>query len=228
MKQKQLFSIVLHFIIFFLLISPSIPTSSSIQQQNDENKTSYPGLKQHTTTSLLDTNYIYNLTENLSKIIWTEYNYSNGEIQRGRAFGTPGEWKAAEIIAENMTKLGLWTRKEPIANIEDTLPHVASKLEVLDYQVTLINRKTNTQNIISECYIAPTWKGPRNNPDKINHHFIHNNLDIIPIEDAKKQWYKEQKGTIENNYLFITVDHAFNPYDTVDPIQWLLCLFLSP
>lgn len=44
----------------------------------------------------------------MSNIITSEYDTNQGEIQRGRAFGTPGEWKAAEIIAENMTKLGCY------------------------------------------------------------------------------------------------------------------------
>ena len=48
--------------------------------------------------SILDLQYIYNLTEALSNIIFTEYDEENGEQAKGRVFGSKGEHKAAEIL----------------------------------------------------------------------------------------------------------------------------------
>jgi len=67
--------------------------------------------------SVVDIEYIYNITKALSYIIFTEYDESAGEIAKGRAFGTKGEWRAADILYENMTKLGLYTKKEKIENL---------------------------------------------------------------------------------------------------------------
>ena len=85
--------------------------------------------------SVLDLQYIYNITENLSHIIFTEYDESAGEIAKGRAFGTKGERKAAEILYENMTKLGLYTWNESIENIPE-YPYVASNIEILERSYT--------------------------------------------------------------------------------------------
>ena len=54
----------------------------------------------------LDTQYIYNITENLSNVIYKAYN--NSEIPKGRYFGSKGEQYAAEdIIGPNMSILNL-------------------------------------------------------------------------------------------------------------------------
>lgn len=77
----------------------------------------------------LDLKYIYNITENLSNIIFTEY--EDGEIAKGRAYGTKGEHRAADILLENMTKLGLNAYKEQINNT-DKYPQLTHELEVVD------------------------------------------------------------------------------------------------
>ena len=51
----------------------------------------------------LDSRFIYNITAALSNITKKEYDEETGEIAKGRAFGTIGEHKAAEIIRRNMT-----------------------------------------------------------------------------------------------------------------------------
>ena len=50
----------------------------------------------------IDYDYIYNVTENLSNIIFTSYDEENGELAKGRFFGTKGEWDAANYLADEM------------------------------------------------------------------------------------------------------------------------------
>jgi hypothetical protein len=103
----------------------------------------------------VDFDYIYNLTKNLSNIIFTEYNESAGELAKGRAFGTPGELKAGDILFKNFTKLGLYTYKEKIENIPNVLPEIASKIEILDRSLIIHNKSSGTKKEISDCYISP-------------------------------------------------------------------------
>lgn len=71
----------------------------------------------------LDTNYIYDITYNLSNIINTLY--GEGEIAKGRAYGSEGEqFAATDIIAPQMEALGLY---DPIA--DPTLPSYLEKIE---------------------------------------------------------------------------------------------------
>jgi len=132
-------------------------------------------LKISTNEKPLDIQFIYNITEKLSNIIFDEYDEEKGEIAKGRGFGTKGEHKAAEIIFENMTKLGLNTTLEKLNNRPDhPNDNIINKLEVLDYETRIKNKKI-------ESYIAPTWKGPRDNPSKINNNFTYNGLKVKPI-----------------------------------------------
>lgn len=86
----------------------------------------------------LDVQYIYNMTRALSNIVFTEYDEEHGEIVMGRSFGTKGEHKAAEILLENMSKLGLWAYKERIKPIFP-LYDLTTKIEILDYDVKINN-----------------------------------------------------------------------------------------
>ncbi len=99
---------------------------------------------------MLDSRFIYNITVALSNIIFNVYNESNGDIAKGRAFGTKGEHRAAEIIHENMTLFGLNTTFEQL----DKRPgypndDIISRLEILSYGV-----KVNGESI--DCFIAPS------------------------------------------------------------------------
>ena len=122
----------------------------------------------------LDLNYIYQLTENLSNIVFTEYNEELGEIAKGRAFGTKGEHKAAEILFENMSELGLKTELEPVNN-RLNLPAVASKIEVLEYGLSLKNGES-CETV--DCFPAYSIIGLRSNPFNLNCNFSYTNLKI--------------------------------------------------
>ena len=100
----------------------------------------------------LDINYIKSIVENLSNIIFTEYNESAGEIAKGRSFGTKGEHKAAQILYENMTKLGLNTTLEQINNTEKH-PKLTHAYVVLDYGLTLKNNSSGYNETV-DCWIS--------------------------------------------------------------------------
>lgn len=108
--------------------------------------------------SVLDLQYIYNITKTLSYIIFTEYNESAGEIAKGREFGTKGEHKAAEILFENMTNLGLYTWKESIKNTPATLSKlttkIASKVEILEMGLTVKKISDCSITPVTECYFS--------------------------------------------------------------------------
>jgi len=103
--------------------------------------------------------YIYNITKALSYIIFTEYNESAGEIAKGRYFGTKGEHKAAEILYENMTKLGLYTWKERIQNIPEkpyiAKPYIASKIEICERGLTVYDKISRSRIPVADCFVSP-------------------------------------------------------------------------
>jgi len=53
----------------------------------------------------LDYQFIYNITENLSNVIFDAY--EEGELRKGRAFGSKGELYAAKYIEDVMNEIGL-------------------------------------------------------------------------------------------------------------------------
>jgi len=175
----------------------------------------------------LDSRFIYNITAALSNIILSEYDEENGEIAKGRAFGTRGEHKAAEIICENMTKLGLYTKMEQIENTPK-LPDIAGKFEVIDYKLTITDKTSNCSNTI-DCYIAPTWAGPRGNHEQVNYNFSFQGLKIKHKPNILIPWGKHNVLSDEKeDYVFIVEDNSYNPNIPPPIMKKLFGLFLSP
>jgi len=123
--------------------------------------TAYPG-DEGDGENLLNTSYAYDITEQLSKIITDVY--EDGELAKGRAFGSKGEHFAAEnIIAYEMDKIGLWNPNlnppyleqiEPIESMYDDfdkLDNLTDKLEVLEQEI-----KINGTDVI-DGVIRPRW-----------------------------------------------------------------------
>lgn len=104
-NMKKIFVMILVTLLYFSCITIT-NTNSTAKASSEEDY-------------YLDTNYIYNITYNLSKIINTLY--EEGEIAKGRAYGSEGEQYAArEIIKPQMINLGLDNvTLEPITNITD-------------------------------------------------------------------------------------------------------------
>jgi len=152
---------VLFIVILLISIIPIPNISCNIIKTNDLKSNSWnEDIDLIINKSFLDLQFIYNITENLSKIIFTEYNESAGEIAKGRDFGTKGERKAAEIIFENMTKIGLITKKDRINNSKETLrgpQKIASKLEVIDKGLSILNEETGLRINVSEFFVTPRW-----------------------------------------------------------------------
>jgi len=170
--------------------------------------------------SILDIQFIYNITENLSNIIFNVYDENNGEIPKGRAFGTKGEHYAAEIIYENMTLLGLNTTLEKLGkrpgNSNDDL---ISKLEILDYEAKINNK-------LIDCYIASSWKGPRDTPQQLDYNFSYKELKIRNVPKFPCIFNKKLAKETED-FVFIDKDQCNDPNGTL-PIVDLCKPALTP
>lgn len=153
----------------------------------------------------LDIQYIYNITENLSNIIFTEYDEENGEIAKGRAFGTKGEHKAAQILYENMIELGLNTTMEQIKNNEK-YPELTYEVEIDDYFV-----KINNETI--DSYIAPVWIKTSENNHDINWTYNYTNLKVIkPPVIPSLYTLRQRIASKSEPFLIIMKDRGFYPY----------------
>ena len=151
----------------------------------------------------LDIGYIYSITENLSNIIFTEY--TSGEIAKGRAYGSKGEHKAAQILYENMSALGLYTYKEQITNTDD-YPQLTYELEIEDYYFSIDKKKIDS-------YIAPVWFKTSENNNSLNHTYNYTNLKVIspPINPLIYLLKQKITGRLEP-FVIIIKDKAFYPY----------------
>jgi hypothetical protein len=159
----------------------------------------------------LDLGFIYNITERLSNIIFTEYNESNDEIAKGRAYGTKGEQKAAEIIYENMTALGLYTYTEQITGTT-RYPRLTYEMEITEYSFKINDKKV-------DAYIAPIWVKTSENNFDVNHTYNYENLRVIrpPLLSPAYMFRQKLSGTLEP-FVIIIQDRAFypdHPFDTV-------------
>jgi hypothetical protein len=184
MKYKLVNKGIVMVILLLLITSGMIPIISGLTDKSkyvenlNHNYSDFNYKVSNVYESVLDGYYIYNLTCALSKIIFTEYNESNGEIAKGRAFGTKGEHKAAKILLENMTKLGLYSTLERLGSEKTWHPTVKTqirKIEILDYNLVIHN---GSNSLPIDC--APHYSifGPRFRPLKITHNFTFKGLKV--------------------------------------------------
>jgi hypothetical protein len=166
------------------------------------------------TFDILDINYIYNLTKRFSNIIFTEYQEEYGEIGKGRAYGTKGEHKAAEILFENFSNLGLFTFKEQITNTKD-FEDLTKSIQIIDYYV-----KLNGDSIHS--YISPVWV--KNSQNNYNLNFTYNYSNLKVVKPPLKPYFelmKQKKSDEIDPFLLILEDRAFYPYNPLSKIPIL-------
>lgn len=162
----------------------------------------------------LDLQYIYNITENLSNIIFTEYDEENGEIAKGRAYGTKGEHRAAEILYENMTKLGLYTYKEQVRDT-NKYSNLTHEIEIVDFYVKINGKK-------AESYIAPVWFETSENNNSLNYTYNYTNLKVIKPPIIPWIYLLRQKINGEPEpFVLIMKDRAFYPYNPLRNISFL-------
>lgn len=149
------------FIMSFVLISTIFfPVISSNHEGAGNSFSDGPMSNSASSEELLDVQYICNIAKDLSDIVKTEYDESKGEIAKGRAFGTKGEHKAAEILYEYMDELGLNPIMEKIKPIESLCPYpqkLTEKLEVVTQGLTVNNELLNTDEPVTDLYISPRW-----------------------------------------------------------------------
>ena len=175
-------------------------------------------------SDVLDVNYIYNITKALSDIVFTEYD--DNEIARGRDFGSVGEHKAANILLENMSNLGLWTWKESIVNTP-ILPDVASVYWVNEYNIVLKNISSGVSKKI-DGYISPAWKGPRGSPNIVDYNFSFQDLKFkLAPRNLQPFGRFLRDGFCKDDYVYIMEDTSYNPNITY-PIREILTRFLGP
>ena len=227
MIQKKIIIIILSFILLFTPITNAIFLKNNIEDNTYDTKDIFlKDLNSNYTT--LDSKYIFNITKALSNIIFTEYNETDGELAKGRAFGTKGEHKAAEILAENMSKLGLWVKKDPIKNI-DELPDIANKIEINDFQLILKNNNTQDKTMIKDCFIGQSNRGYKKNPEKASGNLSYKNLKIIAINNNRISLKDIVNITkTKQDFVILAKEDAFNPYDQTSLIHKLLLKFISP
>jgi hypothetical protein len=202
------------FLIIFILILNIPSTGANIDElENDFKNNICEDLNIKSIGNSLDVQFIYNITAKLSNIIFDEYDEENGEIAKGRAYGTKGEHKAAEILYENMTKLGLYTKKEQIENT-DQYPDLTHELEIKDYFVKINNRKIDS-------YIAPVWIENSENNYNVNHIYNYSNLKIIEPPIIPGLYIKWQRflGKLEP-FVVIIKDKAFYPYSPLKKLPF--------
>ena len=202
------------FVIVVLVSSAGIPGISGALKEKEPSET------QSTTNVTIDVPYIYNITKALSEIVFTVYDEAHGEIAKGRAFGTKGEHKAAEILFENMTLLGLnpyleQMKQRPGVQNDD----LVTQLEVQNYSVKLNGR-------ILDCFIYPSWKGPRGTPQDLNDTFSYQGLQVRPI--PVHPWVYN-RSIAQNNTDFVFLGHdQWNDPNGILPIVDLLKPYLNP
>ena len=101
---------------------------------------------------ILDVDFIYEIAYDLSDVINNPI-YGDGDLKKGRAFGTKGEFYAANnIIKYEMNKMGLYNvtmdpleRPWPKHKIDDKLEIKSKGLHI------------NGTEYIQECFISPQW-----------------------------------------------------------------------
>ncbi|MCK4364449.1 MAG: M28 family peptidase [Thermoplasmatales archaeon] len=148
---KRLFVLSVFILLVGISIIPSINGNVSENGVYDKGNQAIGSLEGD---NGLDLQFIYNLTENLSNIIFTEYNESAGEIAKGRAFGTKGEHKAAQMLFENFSDLGLYTYYEKLENTKEK-PYLATNTDINERGLTVIDKNSQSITNVSDYYISP-------------------------------------------------------------------------
>jgi len=215
-------SLALGIILLFVgtAVFPSI-NSNIIQTEVKNNNSGPQTIVSIINESMLDLEYIYNITRDLSYIIFTEYNESAGELAKGRFFGTKGEWRAAEILYDNMTELGLWTTKEQIKDLPDKRPYskLTHKQEILDFGLKINDVE------IEECYIAPKWIDSDGNIIQSNNNFSFKDLKI----KLKPDFLRPILDDGDEDYVFIEEEWYRNPNASTPPsMKKFLGRFIHP
>lgn len=197
-RKSLVLNIILSLIVSTILQNISGSTGKITDNKDAEGLLEYQSYDLVSRNEGLDVQFIYNITKNLSNIIFEAYNETNGEIAKGRAFGTEGEHMAADMILDNMTKLGLYAWMEQINNTQDH-PELTHKLEVLDYKL-----KVNNQTV--DSYPAPAWFAPDDKHAQLNHIFNYTGLKV-KLKPCFSLFYNPKLAQELDDFVFIGKDN---------------------
>lgn len=208
---------LLIFLSFCLLSSPfnsaSLPTSKPKYMINQIESQ----IVNSSTNSEIDESFIYNLTLALSQIIFSEYDPEH-EIPKGRFFGSKGERKAAEILAENMSKIGLHVKKERLQPITTGMRYPITRLlELINYNITV-----NDKHI--ECFVSPSWIHPDISTKDLTREIHEQQLKIKRLP-SNPLIYNHDLAQETEKFVFITQDRWNDPNGSLPRIDWLKPFF---
>jgi len=205
MIKKNVFKKSLAYFMIFIVFGISI--IPSVNSKNIGLK--YETKNYNSNNDWLDAQYIYNISENLSNIIYTEYNESAGELAKGRFFGSKGEHKAAQILYENMTKLGLYTKMEKINNTEKC-PELTHIIDILAYGLKINNVTIDPR----EFHIVPSKNGPRNDKGNLDYNFTYKGLKAYEQPRFLLPWRIKHILDKKEDFVFMKQSGAFIPYNS--------------
>ena len=204
MKKYDNRNIITVFTIFLVFITIVIPgTSVEILEEKDIIEFSTKSIINKRDNVSLDFELIKNITENLSNIIITEYDEKNGEIAKGRAFGTKGEHIAAEILYENFSEFGFDPDRDYIDG-KAIGGFLDRRIEVIDYKLTIYRNASKTNCTV---FTLPrrSMFGPHHKFWKLNHNFSYNDLEIRKSHPKRGEctgnYVILQNGISENNFI---------------------------
>jgi len=218
-SRTQVSSIIIISCISLLLILPSVHSSQISSMNLTMKDNTFKSVSEKNVDMQLDNDFIYNVTYALSQLIFTAYDH-NIEIPKGRYFGSKGENRAAEILAENMSDIGLYVTVErlqprPFVSNDD----IIEIIELLDCDVT-INGKT------IECYPAPSWIHPNAANEELNTIFNEQNLSFKKLPSNPFVYNKEYAESDED-FVFIDQDQWNDPNWSL-PMVDIVKPFLDP
>lgn len=211
MKNNNFRNVLTTIIIILILGAVIIPGASiNVVEKKDTNDYFINSLTNKMDQVSLDYGLIRNITENLSNIIFTEYNETNGEIAKGRAFGSKGEQRAAEILYENFTNFGFDPDRKYIDE-EAVGVFLDRKIDILNYKLTIYHNSSK-KNCTVFTLPRRSILGPHNRFWKLNYNFSYTNLKIRtshpPRGESTEDYVifqkdRDENSNVQSNGLFI-------------------------
>ena len=163
----------------------------------------------------LDYDFMWNVTENLSRVVHDVYPQGEDVIRKGRAFGTDGDRWTANYTRDILEDLDLENvDKIPIGPIQSKKSwYYTSKLETINFNLTLDDHPTQKTQPKNETFTFPSAR-PDNVNNQMNYNYTFTNEKIkSSILDFPSTNYP-LAGTYTNNYLNIT----YNPMNDLHGI----------
>jgi len=178
----------------------------------------------------LNHSYIRSVAENLSNIV--------NQTDKGRWFGTEGEWAAKRNISMWMNESGLWTKEEPLLNQKSTYFdqhgfHFNFTSDLVIKDSTLHYQYKNENPVeVKDFYLTPRWH--KNSICSLNDNFSDwsdmtrsytiTNISILP----RPYFLSDCLNGFVQGTLFQILSFIVNNQENISKIlSWLLDFFLE-